>query len=799
MKQIVFAIVFFLYGLTLYGQYRVSGVVKDSSGVSLPGATVMLKKSYYALSAGTGGLFSFSQVKEGQYTLYVSFMGYESYEKLIDVKEDMDIEVILKQGSIMADEVIVSASMLKSDMPLAFTSIKKDDIEMRNLGKDIPFLLNLTPSLVMTSDAGTGVGYSSFRIRGSDMNRINICLNGIPMNDAESHGTWFVDMPDLASSVEQIQVQRGVGTSTNGAGAFGASINLQSSGLRKKAYAELGSSFGSFNTFKNSILLGTGLINESFSFDARFSKLYSDGYIDRAFSDLFSYMLVASWYGSEDMIKLVHISGREKTYQAWDGVPAELLDTNRTWNGMGAYLDADGILSFYDNETDNYKQDHFQAFYSHESGNGILFNLALHYTRGKGYYEQYKDSEKLADYGFEEIVIGDSILSRVDMVRQKWLDNHFYGFTSSLSYKGESMDLIAGMGWNRYMGDHYGKVIWSEVAMKGDKDRQWYFNDGLKLDRNLYVKLFYRPSSAMSLFADMQLRSIAYRMRGADDDLRDITQDHDQLFFNPKLGINYSFNEKNKAFFSFAVANREPNRANYKDADPAEPVPVPERLYDYELAYNYYSGNVSLDLNAFYMAYKDQLVHTGEINDVGGPVMTNIPVSYRRGLEIIGSVLIAPPVRWEFNVSFSQNKIKNLTVLVDDWDTWSQREENKGDSDLSFSPPLVASGNISIVLPKDLHLNLISKYVSKQYIDNTANDDRSLHAYFLNDIVIKYSISPNLFREIGIQLMINNIFNVKYESNAWIYRYYQGGSEQSMSGYFPQAGTSFSVGLSMKF
>lgn len=798
MKQLVLFILFGLVGGHIYAQFQLSGTVKDPSGEALIGANVILKQSYYAMATGSDGEFSFRSVKEGNYLLYISYLGYESYEKEIIVQGDVKLNIILNPKSILADEVIVVSTKATRDMPIAFTTLHKEDIEIRNLGQDVPYILNLSPSFVMSSDAGAGVGYSTFRIRGTDQNRINITLNGIPMNDAESHGTWWVNIPDLVSSVDQIQVQRGVGTSTNGAGAFGATVNFQTFDLRKNAYAEINNSFGSFNTMKNNILLGTGLLNEKFSFDARFSKLYSDGYIDRAYSDLLSFSLSASYYGNRDMIKLFFLSGSEQTYQAWDGVPREVLDTNRTWNGIGMYTDANGETQFYNNETDNYRQDHLQAFYSRKLS-GLLFNLAIHYTGGRGYYEQYKPDQEFLDYGFSDIIIGADTIKSSDLIRQKWLDNDFYGFSSSVNYKRTKMKLIIGGAWNHYLGDHFGKVIWSEVARKGEKDKEWYRNRGDKTDWNVFSKIIYNPAKSITLFADMQVRMVKYSILGQDDDLRDIGQYHEHLFFNPKFGLNFRIDQRNHAFLSFSVANREPNRDNYKDANPLGPLPTSETLYDYEFGYGYQSGAISIDINAYYMDYKNQLVLTGEINDVGAPVMTNILDSYRRGVELMAGFIVRPGLKWELNATFSQNRINDLRVYIDDWDTWDQREEYHGASSLSFSPAIVSSSNISIHLFKDFKLNFISKYVGKQYIDNTENEDRILAAYFLNDLMIKYSFKPKFMKEIGFQIMLNNIFNVEYESNAWIYRYYSGGVEGNLNGYFPQAGINFYGGLSLKF
>ncbi|HSH50300.1 MAG TPA: TonB-dependent receptor plug domain-containing protein, partial [Bacteroidales bacterium] len=683
-----------------------------------------------------------------------------------------------------------------------------------NFTQDIPYLLSRTPSIVSTSDAGTGVGYTYFRVRGTDINRINITVNGIPVNDAESHGVWFVNMPDLLSSVNNIQIQRGVGASTHGAASFGATLNLQTKTYHKDAYAEINSYAGSFNTIKNSVSFGTGLLNNKFTFDGRLSKVTSDGFIDRAWSDLKSFYLSGAYHSSNSVLKVNIISGKQKTYQAWNGIPKVRLKND--YEGMERYLDHWLIdeeeynhminsdsrtynLYTYDNETDNYQQDHYQLFYSYELNPDFHINTAVHYTRGRGFYEQYKKDRDFENYLLDNIIIGNDTITSTDLIQQKWLDNHFYGGIFSIDYKQKKFNLIIGGGWNKYIGDHFGEVIWAKYASNGDMRYRWYENDGIKKDFNIYAKMKYHFSSQLSTFVDLQYRHIDYDMCGIDDDLRDITQSHIFYFFNPKLGLYYEINDLHSSFFTFAVANREPNRTNYKDADPYRPKPTHETLYDFEWGYNLNSTKNYLQANIYYMYYINQLVLTGKINDVGSAIMTNVDESYRLGLELSGGFKIFNKLQIGANVTFSKNKINDFTEYVDNWDTGGQKEKKLEETDLSFSPEIIANSTISYDITKSIKTEFISKYVGKQYIDNTSNDERSIDPYFINDLKLSYTINTSKIKAIKFNIMINNIFDHQYESNAWAYRYILGGEEYVMDGYFPQAGINLIGGITLKF
>lgn len=784
-----FLIALILLPMLGFSQYTIRGKITDkSTNELLIGAHISLKGAYANTISNQNGIYEITDLKAGTYELQVSYIGFQTINQTIELINDLNLDFKLELQAYLADEVIISAVKVPLNSPTSFNYITKEEIQNQNLGQDIPYLLRNLPSLVVTSDAGAGVGYTGLRIRGSDMTRINVTLNGIPYNDPESHGVFWVNMPDFTSSVESIQVQRGVGTSTNGAAAFGASINLETLNMISEAYGELNSSAGSFNTYKNSVSFGTGLLNGKFTIDGRASKITSDGYIDRAYSDLKSYYLSAAYYGKNTIIKYINFSGKEKTYQAWGGVPKSMLETNRTFNPYT-----------YENETDNYQQDNYQLLFSQKINNNLHLNTALHYTKGRGYYEQYKEGRSFSDYLLNDVVIGGETIDETDLIQQKWLDNDFYGLTYSLKYKDSKLDAVIGGGWNRYDGDHFGEVIWAQYASNGAINHRWYDNTGIKKDFNLYGKVNYNLSELLSIYGDVQYRNVNYSIDGTHDDLRDITQTHIFNFFNPKFGLYYQLNQHTDVFASVAVSNREPNRSNYRDADNSN-TPKAEKLVDFELGYKFQSVNYAFEINGFYMDYKDQLVLTGEINNVGAPIMTNVPNSYRMGIEFSGGIKLSSTLRWDVNASLSKNRIKSFTAYVDNWSPpYSQIEDVVGDTDLSFSPALIAGSNFELDLFKDFKVSLNSKYVGRQYTDNTANLERSIDPYFVTDINMNYRFTTSLFKEVVLRLMVNNVFDEQYESNAWVYRYYYEGNEGVIDGYYPQAGINYMFGISLKF
>ncbi len=781
--------------MSLNAQQSLTGTIYDmNSGEILPGAHIVLENTYLTAISGTDGTYNFHRLKKGNYTVNVSYVGYESIHRDITLEGDMKEDFRLTPTAIMQDEVVIRGIRTFKQDPPSMSNINEKEISNENLGQDLPYILALSPSTVITSDAGNGVGYTNMRIRGTDVSGINIMVNGIPLNDPESHGVFWVNMPDLASSVNNLQIQRGVGTSTNGAAAFGASINIQTKQYSADPYAEINSSMGSYKTFKNTLKFGTGLIKGRWTVDGRVSLITSDGYIDRASSNLKSFYLSGAYHGEKSLYRINIFSGKEKTYQSWYGVPKDSLKTNRTYNPYT-----------YENQTDNYQQDHFQFFYAREINKSWRLNAALFYIRGRGYYESYKDDKSFLSYGLPDIMIGGDTITNTDLVQQKWLDNHFYGLTWSVNYKKDKLDLVLGGGGNQYDGDHFGEIIWAQYASNMDKDYEWYRNNGLKTDMNFYAKANYQVLEKLNVYADLQYRIINYKIKGTHDDLRDISQEHDFNFFNPKFGLVYDINAKHRTYFSFGVANREPNRSVYRDASPGEE-PTYETLYDYELGYKFSSTHIAFSGNLFYMDYNNQLVLTGKINNVGAPVMTNVKDSYRAGIELQAGIRLAKRLTWDLNASFSQNKINNFIAYVDNWDYWDdpdnqvyQYTDTIGTTDISFSPSITAGSLLNYEVIDDLHLSLVSNYVGKQYVDNTSNEDRKLNPYFLNDFRVQYTLRTNLIKEINFHFQLNNIFNVEYESNAWVYRYVSGGQESAQDGYFPQAPINYFVGIGLKF
>jgi len=800
------SVVVFLFLCNAYfafAQYSVSGKILDNEGNPLIGANIIIENSDIGTTSGIDGDFSIRGLDEGNCILKVSYVGFETFRHEFYLSHDHHIDLSLKRSSVLGEEVIIRATRAESTIPVAYTNVTEEDLDLLNFGQDLPYLLSMSPSLVTTSDAGTGIGYTGFRIRGTDANRINITINGIPLNDAESHGVFWVNMPDFASSLESVQIQRGVGTSTNGAGAFGATINMQTNILKQDPYAEVNSSFGSFYTIKNTLTAGTGLIRDRLSFDLRLSKINSDGYIDRGWSDLKSFFVSGGYYTEKCIMKMNIFSGKEQTYQAWYGVPSYLLDSVRTYNPAGKYTGPDGEPRYYDNETDNYQQDHYQFFFSHRLGRSLTMNAGLHYTYGRGYYEEFREDRNLEDYKLDTLVLGDTTIRSTDLIRQKWLDNDFYGVTFSLNYKHNRSDLTIGGAWNKYDGRHFGKVIWARFMSDGMKDHEWYRGTGIKTDFNVFGKYNYLLTDGLSLYLDMQFRRIEHTIDGIDDDQRDISQSHIFNFWNPKAGIFYEPNDHHDIYFMYAVANREPNRSNYTDSDPEGIQPKPERLNDIEAGYRFQYKSLIAGINFYYMYYKDQLILTGEINDVGAAIMTNVDNSTRKGMELIFEWKIIKALSWNFNTTWSESLIHDFTEYVDEYDAnWNpagQRAENLGKTNIAFSPQIIANSEIQINPLKDFSLVLTSNYVGKQYIDNTSNDDRVLDPYFTGHFKIQYSFHTKLIRNIDLHLLINNITNAKYESNAWVYSYYFNGNRQMEDGYFPQAGIHFLTGISLLF
>lgn len=701
-------------------------------------------------------------------------------------------------NNVQLDEIVVAATRALKGTPVAYTDFSKEELERRNYGQDVPYLISMTPSVVVTSDAGTGIGYTGFRVRGTDANRINVTVNGVPVNDSESHTVFWVNMPDFASSVDNVQIQRGAGTSTNGAAAFGATIAMQTEGLKPMPYAEVNTSGGSFGTMKTTAKGGTGLINNRFTFDARYSKVLSDGFIDRASANMSSYFASAAYYGASTLIKFQTFGSDERSYQAWNGVPSELLGSDRTYNSCGEYVDDEGNVRYYDNQVDNYNQQHYHLTATQQLGQAWNMNLTFHYTRGKGYYEEYKPDSEYAEYklsnGFDS---EGNEQHYTDLVRRKWLDNHFYGAVYSANYKSERLQMTFGAAANNYDGDHFGRVIWAKSAQNLPAEHEYYRSNGTKLDYNLFTKANVLLAKGLNGYVDLQYRGIDYRIKGEDDvaGVMDISKQYH--FFNPKVGLNYTFGKGHNAFASFSVANREPNRNNFTEAA-ANERPMHESLYDYEAGYQYSASRWSVGANLYYMDYANQLVLTGKISQIGEALTTNIKDSYRMGVELMGGVQLAKWVQWSGNLTLSRNKIENFTEFVDNWDTGEQQENHLGQTDIAFSPNVTANSSFDFNY-KGFSAGFYSQFVGKQYADNTSSSDRSINAYFVNNLRLGYRFTPRFMKEIGVDVMVNNLFNHQYEANAWVYSYLEGGERRKMDGYFTQAGANFMGRLTLKF
>lgn len=785
------------------GKSGISGKITDIGGLPLQGAGITIKNTFLGVISGQDGSYSFSGLHDGSYTLNISFIGYEMQTHEVNLKGHAVVDVAMKPLSYMTGEVMVNATRAGSNTPLAYSTIDRDILTKTNVSQDMPYLLSLTPSMVETSEAGTGIGYTGMRIRGTDANRINVTIDGIPLNDPESHTVFWVDLPDLASSVDNIQIQRGVGTSSNGAGAFGATVSIQTLNPASEPSAEVSTSYGSFGTMKNTVSASSGMLADKFAVQMRYSDIKSDGYIDRTWSDHKSAFLSGMFRNKKSLLKANVILGEEHTGLGWWGVPKDSLETNRTYNPAGEYTDENGNLQNYKNESDNYNQDHYQLIYSLNAGDHLNLNTAFHYTRGKGYYEEYREDQELTGYGMSPFESGGLTISATDLIRRKWLDNHFYGLVYSLNYSKNRIEFTAGGGLNSYLGDHNGTVIWMRNAGNSEKDFQWYFNKSRKSEINVFGKINYALSEQTRIFGDLQYRYIDYDMQGFDDDLKDLSQYHSYGFFNPKAGIFHEITGNQDAWLSFAVANREPTRSDFKEAagDPAA-TPRPETLFDVETGYKLRSGKSAFGINIYGMFYRDQLVPTGELSNVGYPIMTNVAESYRTGIELTASLKLVEQLTLNSNFTLSRNKIKDFTEHYTDYNTsdWSSQYLSRelGLVDIAYSPSQVFTNEIAFKTGI-LGISIVSKYVGKQYFDNTMNEERSIDPYFVNNL--RFDITPALrsIEGLELQLFVNNLFNAVYENNAYGGNWFEDGSEKTWSYYFPQAGINYMFKLGIRF
>lgn len=711
----------------------------------------------------------------------------------------------ISHKDISLDEVIVTANRAVKETPVAYSDLTKEELKRKNDGQGIPFLISQSPSVIMTSDAGTGIGYAGFRIRGSDANRINITMNGVPVNDSESHTVFWANMADIASSLESIQIQRGAGTSTNGAAAFGATVAMQTEKPALKPAAEYTVSAGSFGTVKHTVKGGTGLLYDHFAFDARYSNIRSDGYIDRATARMSSYYASAAFYEANTLIKFQAFGNSETTYQAWTGVPSSKLKTDRTYNPCGAYEEG-GVTKYYKNQTDNYWQHHYHLTATQRLEGGWDMGLTLHYTDGNGYYEDYKGGAKYADYRLPDYVdAAGNRINKTDLVRRKWLDNHFYGAVYTANFRGENgLQLSLGAAANRYVGDHFGRVMWvKQAANLPEPDYEYYRNRGKKTDYNTYAKANYRLGGNFHAYLDLQYRGIDYTIRGSDDKAGDhvrVAKHSD--FFNPKAGLNFNRGPHN-AFASFSVAHREPNRDNFTEAGPQER-PQSERLFDYEAGYSFTQPRWRAGVNLYWMDYDNQLILTGKISEIGEALTSNIKDSYRTGVELTVGATLTSWLQWNGNATWSRNRIKGFTETIENYDAgWNPvdggvKEFQLGTTRIAFSPDWIAN-SVFDFLWKGWSASLHSQYVSRQYLDNTSAKSRSIAPYFVNNLRIGYLFRPKFMKEVAVDVTVNNLLNEKYETGGWVYSALVDGERYTEDGYFTQAGTHAMARVAFRF
>lgn len=721
----------------------------------------------------------------------LALMLFTSFDGLSQVVQPKAVDTLslsdtsLKKSSLMPT-IEIQGVRAEQKYPFTQSMIYKSNIAKNNLGQDIPFLLNQVPGAVANSDAGNGIGYTGIRIRGTDPNRINFTINGISYNDAESQGVFLVNMPDLLSSTNSMQIQRGVGTSTNGSGAFGATVNILTNELLEKAYTEINNSVGSFNTFKHTFKAGTGLINNRFTVDVRLSSIKSDGYIERASSDLKSFYISAASIKENSSLRFNIISGKEKTYQAWYGVSEEQMKINRRFNEAGMRPGADP----YDNETDNYWQTHYQLFYNKKINTKWNLNNTVFTTTGRGYYEQYKANEKFEKYGLPSPIINGNTIKSTDLVRQLWLDNIFIGNNISVRHKNEKREVTLGGNMSNYLGDHFGKIIWSKYAIS--KDYKWYDLNANKSEQSVFGK-WMEESGNFQFFGDVQLRNIQYDINGfRNNPTLNIKQQW--TFFNPKAGIRYT-KEKTSTYLSFARATKEPNRDDFEAGNME--IPRPERLDDWEAGIQHTSKKYRYSITFYYMNYKDQLVLTGRINDVGAYTRTNIAKSFRRGIELEGSYSFNPWLQLTSNLALSQNKIQSFTEYYDDYDNGGQKTNLFTSTNIAFSPAVVNNTILSASIMKKTELRWIAKYVSRQYLDNTSRKDRSLDPYLVNDLQINRTFSLKNGTAVSTVIQVNNLFNKRYAPNGYTYSYYYGGNIINNNYFYPMAERNWMIGLNI--
>ncbi|GAB3639092.1 TonB-dependent receptor [Hymenobacter arcticus] len=816
-----------LAAASAWAQGPVAGTITDAqTGTALPGATILLDGAAIGVTSAAG-TFNLSAVGAGSHELRITFLGYEPLVRQVQGQvTEQQIVARLRPGGVLTGEALITATRASDRTATVYTNLSKQDLNKRNFGQDLPYLLDQTPSVVVTSDAGAGVGYTDIRIRGTSSTGINTTINGVPLNDPESHGSFLVNLPDLASSINSIQVQRGVGTSQNGSAAFGASLNISTLDNRREAYAETQNSYGSFNTWKNNVSFGTGLVGKYFTVDGRLSRISSDGYMNRAASDLKSYYFAAGYQQKNTLIKFITFSGREKTYQAWNGVPEPALTGNQAQlqtyldNGELSAADAARVLAegrrysyyTYDNQTDNYQQNHYQLHLSQGLGSSWNLGAALHLTRGFGYYESYRANRKFADYNLPDVVLGGDTLTRTNLIDRKWLDNYFYGGTFALNYQPKDNDKFQatlGGGWNRFDNDHYGEIIWAQYASTSFPGQRYYFNTARKTDFNAYARATYQALPWLGLYGDMQVRRILYRIDGVEDSQNDVATRANYTFFNPKAGATAALGHGQQLYASFAVGQREPVRADFTDRQVGYAPAQAERLLDFEAGYRFTRADlillgprtaVRVEANYFDMTYRNQLVATGQLNDVGTALRTNVARSYRRGVELTGFISANDKISLSSTVTLSRNRILDYYDVTYDANYAPVVAAEGRTTTISYSPSAITAHTLEGQPLKGLRLALLYKTVSRQYLDNSTNEGRSIQPYQVLDFRLRYALHPSFMKEIELALLVSNVLNREYAANGYTYGYVgASGNQETFNWYYPQATRNFLASVNLRF
>ena len=790
MKQLITLVTFLSLAPALLAQSRLSGTIVDVAGLPLADVSVVVgADGRFGAATDRNGRFEISGVGEGELRLRAQHLGYVPIDTML-IAATENVTLRMTRAAMFLGAAEVTALRAGDRAPFAKSVVRREQIDRINTGIDLPFLLEQQPGVVATSDGGTGIGYTYLRIRGTDGTRTNITLNGVPFNDAESQGAFLVNLPDLASSMEDIEVQRGVGSSTNGPAAFGASVNIRTTAVKREPWALLSVSGGSFSTKRYSVSAGTGLIDGRFSLDARLSSITTDGYVDRASADLKSYFLQGAWVGAKRSLRFITFRGKEITYQAWGGVPRDVIDTNRTFNPYT-----------YENEVDNYDQAHYQLLFDQRLSPNVTLNATLFRVDGAGYFEQFKEDDELTAYGIAPAVINGDTTATSDLIRRRWLDNTLLGANANADIGLGKHRLVLGASYSDYRGKHFGELIWARYAGSTEIGDRYYDNDARKSDLSAFVKLTYAVRHNIDAYGDLQFRSVSHRLEMLNAGFVREQQPIAFSFFNPKAGVTWSMSNSDRAYASIAVANREPNREDLQETTPSSR-PRSERLLDYELGYERRTGGMSMGVNCYLMDYADQLVLTGELNDVGAALRTNVARSYRAGAELMGALRISKRLTWRANAAFSRSRVRAFTEYVDDWDNGGQAAYTYAESELPFAPGVVAGSELTIHAWKSKRgtadLTLATKYVSRQFLDLSASPDRMLDPFLVNDLRLNATWLAKGTKGIDFNLTLRNLFSELYESNGWVYSYVSDGRRQEFVGLYPQAPLNLLGGVSVR-